>query len=1369
MNRRLLPYEYQLIEALGVSKEEYLEFVALQQEYKDPKAGTALDIRGLPDGGATVALVLTIVGTLFQVGAALLAPKPNIPDIGAENQRRTRQQRFAPSSGFNSSPELASYGDTVNLVYTDKINDNREGGVRVGGSLVWSAIDNYGSAQFMQLLFVLGAAQILNISNKRTAFGSLTIDQLDPSIAFLFYRKEGGPPKFADLTAGQLDFYPEDLRHSDDREVCRVMTAGEDQGREGFSQAYSPTTSSSFGIYDVIPINVDMHTRDSKGEEDHGRIGITLQDDDDWKRADYPYDKNDLIKVRFESKDYKDGDNNVADLATNFRRQAVDALDFGSTYMLGSAKFRLISFGQHKDPDNGDVNATFKCVESGICPSAPYDRKNPVQDGQEEAKARLQEHLAIINDVREDREVVPPPVDTQSLSRTERKASRDLQYKKTGFVNSYVLGGCSVSYDFSAARVVTWRNVLDENKTATIDPAGSLEYTKHLRDEFMDNKPTMNAKDVKRELRSDRRKCRKVIDEVRAGDHDDSTLGLPVLGDLSLEQVIEIEIALDEANTSNNRSLGGLRGRVEEKLNTRSNLRARIVANLPASKRIKAESFVDGSVGDADTTRFARWATLADDHTGGLDLRNEHNNLEQRIASLRNKIQLRLGILKKRIQRRVVNQLETSTERFFSLPPKGQALRLNEYTFGGLEVMEDLLDNFPMGERIVDEDAVIAMGEEFETIRAQKKRTINTIEHFLEEWEDCLAQADNNFFVKALVKSESAGYETVSEVDQVKFSIKSRLFRRVSGRQKKYGDTKASKKYSAADNGIQGRQAFFRFSYKKTSERDYTVHKVILVLRQSSESDAYHDFNFQAETRDKYSFKIDPIYDVSSELRLNGQSTFAILDSNEDKRSIQNTHDSGRVWYHGAQRATSDRRGDNYFPNLEERGPKLTNEWDVFSVNTDTQIQFSFENGPEMALTAVTEQQEQNASRTYTNLSMLALSIFAGKNVQDLKSVTAFVEEGKQSYKVDNFDEPSPRSTSYAPDIFVDTVLDKDNGIGRYAPKEVLDQPSLEHAKAFCKNHNLPAQLEDGETLPNPFHLFMDGVIADSTSWRNFWVNNAPFSLLEFARKNGKETLLPALPTRSNGKAAENDGRPVSLTISALFTTGNILEDSYKEEFLDYGANTQDLIASVVYREESSSSMFQRRRTVQVKRKDSNSNKAISETFDVSGFVSTRQQAILFGKMLVNQRRFIRRGVEFKTFPSTNPIEPGAFIYVDIGLTRWERTSSGVIGAGGSLNSPLLDSIEDGSYNFLIYDRDDSHVQTRNSVAVSNGVASSLGDKEKDLYVMGINPGKKRVFRITEVEMDQDSEVTVKAMEYPCDDEDRAYVADFRPEGFDVS
>jgi hypothetical protein len=80
MTRKLLPYEYDLIDALGVTKEEYLDFVAQQHIYKDPKQGTALDIRAEP-----VSIILAIVGILFQVASILLMPKPKAPQGAARH------------------------------------------------------------------------------------------------------------------------------------------------------------------------------------------------------------------------------------------------------------------------------------------------------------------------------------------------------------------------------------------------------------------------------------------------------------------------------------------------------------------------------------------------------------------------------------------------------------------------------------------------------------------------------------------------------------------------------------------------------------------------------------------------------------------------------------------------------------------------------------------------------------------------------------------------------------------------------------------------------------------------------------------------------------------------------------------------------------------------------------------------------------------------------------------------------------------------------------------------------------------------------------------------------------------------------------
>ena len=267
--RRLLPYEHQLIESLGISKEQYLEFAAIQQEYKDPKVGTALDVR---NEAVTVATVLTIVGILFQVGAALLMPKPEIP--GARDRRRQRQQRFAPTFGFNSTQELATYGDPVNLVYTNT-EQNPNGGVRVSGSLVWSAIENFGSSQFMQLLMVLGASKVRRIDPEKTAFGQLALNSLNPGLIWIFYKNNSGAAgnvQFGDLVYGDEDLFPEPLKKPNSSNVC--LTQG--NRHEGYSQAYSPSSSVSLGVYDPVPINVDILTRNKKGKQRDAPINIKL-------------------------------------------------------------------------------------------------------------------------------------------------------------------------------------------------------------------------------------------------------------------------------------------------------------------------------------------------------------------------------------------------------------------------------------------------------------------------------------------------------------------------------------------------------------------------------------------------------------------------------------------------------------------------------------------------------------------------------------------------------------------------------------------------------------------------------------------------------------------------------------------------------------------------------------------------------------------------------------------------------------------------------------------------------------------------------------------------------------------------------------
>ena len=209
MTRKLLPYEYDLIETLGVSKEEYLDFVAQQHIHQDIKDGTLLDIRNEP-----VSIILAIVGILLQVVSMLLMPKPNIP--GQEGSPQTRDQRLAPRTGFNGAQELAVYGEPVPLIYTSMnagANGHSAGGVRVSTLLLWSAILSFGSSQFMRLMMTIGASTISSIDPDRTAIGQLPAKDIVLSNAWQYFNANG-PTVYANLVSGTANTDPTGLASS---------------------------------------------------------------------------------------------------------------------------------------------------------------------------------------------------------------------------------------------------------------------------------------------------------------------------------------------------------------------------------------------------------------------------------------------------------------------------------------------------------------------------------------------------------------------------------------------------------------------------------------------------------------------------------------------------------------------------------------------------------------------------------------------------------------------------------------------------------------------------------------------------------------------------------------------------------------------------------------------------------------------------------------------------------------------------------------------------------------------------------------------------------------------------------------------------
>ena len=1205
MTRKLLPYEHELIEILKISKEEYLDFLAVQHDFTRSREEKLQELRAEP-----VSIILAVVGIILQAVSYLLAPKP---ELEQKNQRQRRDQVFAPRFGFNSQQELAKYGDTVNLVYCNT-EDNPTGGVRVATSLVWSAVHSEGSSQFMQMLVAVGASDIQRIGPGRIAFGQTPIRQLAAGKTWAYFGANR-PLVFTDLIRGD-ETDPTRTGEAGSSYAYRPTLIG-DQHADGFSQAFSPSTMTRFGVFAPIPINVNYIDRDEDGDERDAPVGVEIDGLQSYWPLNVLNDERPVVPVGQRMtlifRRITSTDSDTARAARELRRTLSSYIDAASTYKLGSAKFRVAAAIKNVELDDGAMRVTMECIEAGICPREDYNTLDFKKNGKEAS-----------------REIVQLQAEIKEL---DRLLATNEPIFKPGFA------------DAANARLEELRARKQQLAELTDKQWTDAELDGILNGSIAVDGPVRRAADALDDLRDKRRDLQYKIDDQ---------LELPK----------------------------------NERTKTSAEINAWKVQIIDYNKKIKIAQ-------------------------AKLDRRIERYGLADKVYDWDFN----------RSQPRTAKQ-----ERAFIIDREKDTLN---------ELYQLAADAGNLNQAAMDQ-----RNAAWRVQRNQKLQRIAELEDYLSKPESW-----NDFFnTKCLVKMEEAGYETITECRVVDFAIKAKVFKRIQGRAKKYGEEKV-KNYRDSDNGTKLRSAFFWVRYRRTGQ-EWSRLPYIFAVRRGADVDNFISLKFIAgDNIGNWQFRFDPIAETAAEMNTHGLADFAYIENSGDTVVISGPA-GGQFTFLGSIRTRMGLR-----PPLNAN-PSEVDEWGLFSVRSDTQTSFSFEGGPEFAITAVTEQRVEafsNYPNLYNGLQLMGFNAYSGQGIQDLRSLSVFVLEGKKLRRLRNdgtYPSQPDGSSSYAPDIFLDTILDPQNGIGRFAKIGGVDLEALALAKRFCRQNG----------------LFMDGVIADKTPWRQFWAEVAPFSLLELGRVGGRETLVPAVPCDNAGNITRQ------VTITALFNQGNILEDSYREEFIDFGSNVQDLIASVIYRDTEIDGTFPRNRSVEVSRADATEANAVRQTFDLSQYVTNRSQAILFGKLLCNQRRHIRRAIDFSTFPTDSVLEPGSYIYVAIGENQWDQVTTGVVEAGGVLNTPIGQVPNGSGLKALVYQSGSAVIQV-DSVTVSNGTAAALAPYAGRLFVLGQTITRKRVFRVTEVQMDEEGQVSVSAIEHPCVEsggQTLSLIASFADSGFNI-
>ena len=400
----LLPFEEELCQQLGLSKEEYFKFLEYTlskngkrpREYDNIPYVVNFEALGLVKaGGGLTALGQIVVGVALNLISYFLTPKPKPPKtpprLTTPGQEGVR--RFAPQTGFDSIQELAELGAVIPLVFAkyERVNGVDYGGVRVNTQLIWSQMRSLSKGQQIKAIFNLSSGELATRPDfNGYAIGDVLLKNY-PASKFRLFFYTGDPDDDGKFKNGvhqyPLGILPKEKDRNGNTSSDDVALPLVDSDRSGsfesntFCATRTPSTQNVFGNYNPVPNsmrfmlpyelillqeNLDDDTGDDgeisikqktilkrrKIETDFPRYQAVIAKNGSQTEEDDNVRKNDLITFQISdhdpNKEFEDkfsdwGTEDVASSVNADRENTDDSLAIGEQYLIGTAIGSLIS------------------------------------------------------------------------------------------------------------------------------------------------------------------------------------------------------------------------------------------------------------------------------------------------------------------------------------------------------------------------------------------------------------------------------------------------------------------------------------------------------------------------------------------------------------------------------------------------------------------------------------------------------------------------------------------------------------------------------------------------------------------------------------------------------------------------------------------------------------------------------------------------------------------------------------------------------------------------------------------------------------------------------------------------------------------
>jgi predicted phage tail protein len=216
--------------------------------------------------------------------------------------------------------------------------------------------------------------------------------------------------------------------------------------------------------------------------------------------------------------------------------------------------------------------------------------------------------------------------------------------------------------------------------------------------------------------------------------------------------------------------------------------------------------------------------------------------------------------------------------------------------------------------------------------------------------------------------------------------------------------------------------------------------------------------------------------------------------------------------------------------------------------------------------------------------------------------------------------------------------------------------------------------------------------------------------------------------------------------IEQLFTAGNILEDSYKLEYLR-SEERRPFKAVMRYRKETKNKLPEEK-IVEVKLPDQE-GLLPQEQFDLTQFCTSEDHAIKVAKYFLGIRKLVSHTISFSTTVHGLSLRAGSYIKVITEATPYSAANTGTVNSSGVVTS--VSELADGEHNVSYFKTGSEDVE-EGIMQVSGGVVAD-STFHGTVFTIKNTTVSQNVYVVEQLTFSEEGTVDIVASEHPCDDD----------------